>query len=121
MKITVEYLIKKIAERHNLSRAEAEDALRWTCSTIKYLIDEEGCTSFRLPYLFSIEFKAMLKKSFYNGVKKRYEPGLWVVYPKVKVGPVTRKKLRESILNGLNEENKKDVPSKIFQTENSTN
>ena len=63
----------------------------------------------------------MLKKSFYNGVKKQYEPGLWVVYPKVKVGPITRKKLRESILNGLNEENKKDVPSKIFQTENSTN
>lgn len=120
MKITVEMLERKIAEKNNLSKAEAKDALRWTCKAIRDLIENEGCTSIKLPYLFNIEFVARYKERMYDGINQKWIDGGWILFPVIKIGPKTRAKIRNGLLNAIQKEKNKNVPSEIFQAKNST-
>lgn len=112
-------LERKIAEKNNISKAEAKDALRWTCKAIRDLIENDGCTSIKLPYLFSVEFIARYKERMYDGINKKWIDGGWILFPVVKLGDKTRARIRNGLLNAIKKEKSKNVPSEIFQPKDS--
>ena len=120
MKLTGEMLERKIAEKNGISKAEAKDALRWTCKAIRDLLENDGCTSIKLPYLFNIEFVARFKERMYDGINQKWIDGGWIVVPVIKLGPQTRAKIRNGLLNAILKEREKNVPSEIFQTKDSS-
>ena len=120
MKLTVEMLERKIAEKNGISKAEAKDALRWTCKAIRDLLENDGCTSIKLPYLFNIEFVARFKERMYDGINQKWIEGGSSEVTVIKRRQQTRAKIRYGILNAILIERQKNVPSEIFQTKDSS-
>ncbi len=95
MKITAEILAFKMAERHNISRQMARKMLFMLSDTIKSLIDE-GCTSFRFPSLFTLEFSKLEAVTHYDINSKRLEMGRPRIRARVIFGKALRERIRKA-------------------------
>lgn len=103
MKANTETLIRKMAEKYDISYAEAKENLYRVSNTISDLIDE-GCTSFRLPNLFTLDFKKF-KANMYHDIKNRE---MKLGRPRIKAQIIIGEKMKDRIRRAF------DVSSKIL-------
>lgn len=103
MRANTEILIRKMAEKYNISYAEAKENLYRVSDTISDLIDE-GCTSFRLPNLFTLDFKKF-KANMYHDVKNRE---MRMGRPRIKAQIILGEKMKERVRRAF------DVSSEIL-------
>lgn len=103
MRANTEILIRKMAEKYDISYAEAKESLYRVSDTISDLIDE-GCTSFRLPNLFTLDFKKF-KANMYHDVKNRE---MRMGRPRIKAQIILGEKMKERVRRAF------DVSSEIL-------
>lgn len=103
MKANTETLVRKMAEKYNISNAEAKETIYRVSETISDLIDE-GCTSFRLPKLFTLDFRKF-KPTLYHDVQTgEMKMGRPRIKAQIIIGNAMKERIREAF----------DVPPKVL-------
>lgn len=103
MRVNTEALIRKIAEKYNISYTEAKETLYRVSDTISDLIDE-GCTSFRIPKLFTLEFRKF-KANVHHDIRSHE---LRLGRPRIKAQIILGENMKERVRRAF------DVSPKIF-------
>lgn len=103
MKVNSETLIRKMATKYDISYTEAEEIIYKVSDTISDLIDE-GCTSFRIPKLFTLEFKKFKANPFHNIHTREVEMGRPRIKAQIKLGKNLKERVRRAF----------DVSPKVF-------
>ena len=103
MKVNTEALIRRMAEKYDISYAEAKQTLYRVSGTISDLIDD-GCTSFRIPNLFTLEFRKF-KANVHHDIQSHE---LRLGRPRIKAQIIMGENMKERVRRAF------DVPPKVF-------